>query len=135
MRAQRLVSEKSPAQWFGVLGGPAAWTAQFGLAYALEEWFGACTPGSVTKGEIFNVAIEPIIIAINLALLAVAVMAGIVSLGTYRRVRRTPATGDISRERSEWMGVAGIFMSALFAIAIAFGLALPFLLESCVVTP
>jgi hypothetical protein len=118
--------------WFGVLGGPIAWTAQLLLTYSLEEWF-ACSPAALDRGEVLGVQVPDVALLITVSLALVAVLAGIVALSCYRRLRNEPA--DETRSRARWMAVAGIMNSILYLIIILASLAPPFLLRVCESSP
>ncbi len=99
--------------WFGVLAGPAAWSIEIIVGYGVEEI--ACSAGTVGE-EIEGISVEPIIVLLTLFLGAIAAAAGLVAFGCLRRVR---ASRDAAADgRAEWMAIAGIVTSAIFAILI-----------------
>jgi hypothetical protein len=61
-------------QWFGLLGAPAAWTAQHVFGYAITE--AGCDPGSRKYG----IPIDGWTAAATAAAAAVAVLAGLAAL-------------------------------------------------------
>jgi hypothetical protein len=99
--------------WFGVLGGPAAWSVEIIVGYGVEEI--ACSAGSASE-EIEGVGVEPIIVLLTIFLGAVAAAAGLLAFGCLRRLRasREGAAGG----RAEWMAIAGIATSAIFLVLI-----------------
>jgi hypothetical protein len=119
----------SAALWFGVLGGPAAWSLQVILGYGAEEI--ACSPGSRSQ-ELAGIRIESFIFLVGVVLTLVTLAALLVSIRCFSVHRAgDPTTGD----RAKWMGIAGIMVSVLFLIAIANGFAPLLFLEECVFTP
>jgi hypothetical protein len=116
------------ALWFGMFAGPAAWVLHLMLGYMTEDLI-ACTPGSSTQGEILGLGVRPIVIAMNVILIAVTALALVVSITAWRRLR---ASDDKDREgRPAWMALVGIMDSALFALIIAGGLVPPLVLDVC----
>ena len=117
--------------WFGALGAPAAWTVQLLLNYSLEEWF-ACSPSATRKGEVVGLQVPTAALLTSGALMAVAVVAGLVSVSCYRKI------GDGSNEvtsRAKWMALAGIMNSVLYLIVILASFGPPLLLDICETSP
>lgn len=117
--------------WFGVLGGPVAWTTQLIVNYSLEEWF-ACAPSTTAQGEVFGLGVPTTALIVSAALTAIAVAAGIVSLRCYRNIQ---ANGDEVVTRQKWMALAGIMNSVLYLIVILASFGPPLLLDVCQVSP
>jgi hypothetical protein len=114
--------------WFGVFAGPAAWVLHLMLGYMTEDVI-ACTPGSSTQGEILGFGVRPVVIAINVVLISATLLALVVSIAAWRRLR---ASDDRDREaRPAWMALVGIMDSALFALIIAGGFVPPLVLDVC----
>ncbi|HYI45805.1 MAG TPA: hypothetical protein VE174_10160 [Actinomycetota bacterium] len=118
--------------WFGVLGGPAAWVVQLSINYSLEEWF-ACSPGSATSGLILGMRVPAIAFVVTGALAALALAAGIVSVGCFRKTRGARDSEVGSRAR--WMALAGIMNSVLYFIIILASFGPPILLGVCESSP
>jgi len=101
------------AQWFGVLGPAAAWSAQFLLTYNLAD-AGSCSPGSpaVLTG---NARVKLVLVVATVLAAAVAAAAGLVSYTCWRRLRTgDPTTGG----RAQWLALAGILSGVLFLLMI-----------------
>lgn len=117
--------------WFGVLGGPVAWTTQLIVNYSLEEWF-ACAPSTTARGEVLGLQVPTAAVIVSGALTAVALAAGIVSFVCFRRIR---SDGDEVTTRARWMALAGIMNSVLYLIVILASFGPPLLLDVCQVSP
>jgi hypothetical protein len=121
----------STTLWFGVLGGPVAWTTQLVVNYSLEEWF-ACAPSTSAPGRVAGLEVPTAAVIVSAALTVVAVAAGIVSFFAYRSIR---ANGDEVATRQKWMALAGIMNSVLYLIVILASFGPPLLLDVCEVSP
>ena len=117
--------------WFGVLGGPVAWTTQLIVNYSLEEWF-ACAPSTTAQGEVLGLEVPTTALIVSAALTAIALAAGIVSVRCYRSIQ---ANGDEVATRQKWMALAGIMNSVLYLIVILASFGPPLLLDVCEVSP
>jgi hypothetical protein len=116
--------------WFGVLGGPAAWSVEIIVGYGVEEI--ACSTGSASE-EIEGIGIEPIIVLLTLFLGAVTAAAGLLAFGCLRRLRAS--RGAAPGGRAEWMAIAGIATSAIFLVLILVNLLSVVFLGVCEVAP
>jgi hypothetical protein len=116
--------------WFGVLGGPAAWSVEIIIGYGVEEI--ACSAGSASE-EIEGLGVEPIIVLLTLFLGAVTVAAGLLAFGCLRRMRASQ--GALRGGRAEWMAIAGIATSAIFLVLILVNLFSLAFLGVCEVAP
>ena len=121
----------STALWFGVLGGPVAWSTQLIVNYSLEEWF-ACAPSTTARGEVLGLQVPTAALIVSGTLAMIAVAAGAVSYLGYRRIR---ANGDEVTTRIRWMALAGIMNSVLYLIVILASFGPPLLLDVCEVSP
>lgn len=114
----------SIALWFGVLGSPFAWLGHLGVNYSLEEWF-ACSESAHHKGEILGVGVKTVSLLFNSAMVAVAVLSGLVALRCFRKLQALGGDGngdgDDRIERARWMAFAGIVEAALFLGIILLG--------------
>ena len=118
--------------WFGMFAGPAAWVLHLMLGYMTEDII-ACTAGSSTQGEILGFGVRPVVIAIHVVLISVTLLALVVSITAWRRLR---ASDDRDREgRPAWMALVGILDSVLFALIIAAGFVPPLVLDVCRSSP
>ena len=126
---------RSVALWFGVLGGPVAWVGHLGVNYSLEEWF-ACSESAHEEGKILGVGVKAFSVVFNSAMLAVAVLSGLVAYTCWKKLKAQGGDeGDDTRERARWMAFAGIVEASLFVGIILLGY-LPLLtLDVCETTP
>jgi hypothetical protein len=112
--------------WFGVLGGPAAWSLQLVVGYGLEEI--ACS--SATAGDdLGGLGVEPMIATLTAVLAGVALAAAAVSFRHYQAVSR----GRIEdpRGRVGFLALGGAIASALFLVIIVLGGVQLTVLDSC----
>ena len=112
----------SIALWFGVLGSPLAWAGHLGVNYSLEEWF-ACSESAQDKGEILGVGVKTISVGFNSAMVAVALLSGLVALRCWRKLQAQEGDedGDERLERARWMAFAGTVEAAVFLGFIVLG--------------
>ncbi len=128
---------RSVLLWFGVLGSPLAWIGHLGVNYSLEEWF-ACSESAHDKGEILGVGVKTISVVFNSAMVAIALLSGLVALGCWRKLRDQNGdeqSGDDHMERARWMAFAGIVEAALFLGIILLGYLPSLMLDVCETTP
>jgi hypothetical protein len=118
--------------WFAVLAGPAAWATQLVVNYSLEEIF-ACSPGVRTEGEILGIPVTAFALAVTGVLAVMALAAGIVSVGCYRRTRSLG--DDDTSDRSRWMAVVGVMNSVLYFLIVLVSFAPPLILGICETSP
>lgn len=131
----------SVALWFGVLGSPLAWAGHLGVNYSLEEWF-ACSESAHHKGEILGVGVKTVSLLFNSAMLAVALLSGLVALACWRKLRDQGGDEhggdqdeDDQTERARWMAFAGIVEAALFLGIILLGYLPSLMIDVCETTP
>jgi hypothetical protein len=115
---------RSAALWFGILAGPAAWALQVLIGYGAEEI--ACSAGSQTS-ELLGIGIHPWIVATHILLIAVTLVAGVVSSYCWRGTKPEATTGD----RARWMALTGLMVSVLFLIVLAAGFFPSLFLSTC----
>jgi hypothetical protein len=100
--------------WFGLLGGPVAWSVHFLLVYGLSE--GLCASGG-TAATLFGFPL------LNGSVLLATIIAALVALGCLVLARRTSSeqrsTGP-EYERTDYMSKIGILSSGLFLFVILF---------------
>jgi hypothetical protein len=96
----------SPARlWFGVSAAAVAWV--------LENMLGPVI--SSLRGD----AVRLLLAAVTVALLAVAVTAGVVSYQNWRRLSdQRSISASEGRNRAEFMALAGVFVSTVFVVGI-----------------
>jgi hypothetical protein len=118
------------AQWFGVLGPPAAWSAQFLVSYNLADMV-TCSRGGVRFLAVED-RLKPAIALVTGLSVVVAAVAGIVAYGCWRRLRDADHTPG---GRAGWLAIAGIMSSVLFLILIVVGFLPLVFLPSCAQLP
>lgn len=116
----------SAALWFGVLGGPAAWVIQMAGGYILEET--ACSPASRSTA-ILGIEIVPLFSVMTAVLALTTAAAGITAFRCRGRIEDASAT--VTSERSAWMALAGVAVSALFFVIIILAFAAFAILSPC----
>jgi hypothetical protein len=121
----------SAALWFGVLAAPIAWVLHMVIGYSLEEWF-ACSPSSITSGEVLGLGVRSVAVLITVVFGAIAVVALLVS---WRCFRRVPADDAETSGRARWMAIVGLMNSGLYLLIILGGIGPALLLEVCEVSP
>ncbi len=131
----------SLALWFGVLGSPLAWVGHLGVNYSLEEWF-ACSESAHHQGEILGVGVKTVSLTFNSAMLAVALLSGLVALSCWRKLKAPDGdengddqSGGDQLERARWMAFAGIVEAALFLGIILLGYLPSLMIDVCETTP
>jgi hypothetical protein len=126
---------RSVALWFGVLGSPLAWVGHLGVNYSLEEWF-ACSESAHDEGKILGVGVKTIVLVFNSAMLALAVLAGLVAYTCWKKLKAQGGDeGDDTMERARWMAFAGIVEASLFVGIILLGYLPALTLDTCETTP
>jgi hypothetical protein len=125
----RRETTQSVLLWLGILAAPLAWTTLVLIAPDIAEitcYDGARGSG---RGRVWGIELETFLFALVILLTVVALAGGVVSLLCWLRLRRqddsTPA------RRASWMALAGVLVSALFAISTVIGLIPLAFLESC----
>jgi hypothetical protein len=106
--------------WFGILGPPAAWSAQLLISDAFAEV--GCEAGGFSS-------ISLVLVVITVAALAIAVAAGVVALVRLRGTRSRDGDPAVL-ERMRFMTLLGCMSSALFVVLIVLGGIVPHLLLS-----
>ena len=121
--------------WFAVLGSPIAWTGHLGANYSLEEWF-ACSPSAHEPGEILGIRVDTVSILINTAMLAIAVLSGLVAYRCWKKLKSQEGEEvDDTTDRSRWMAFAGMVEGALFTGIILLGYLPSLMIDICETTP
>lgn len=116
--------------WFGFAGAAVAWTA----AGALDViWTGqGCVRSEACQSLAVPGWIEILLGAITFALLAVAVVSGVIS---YRNWKRLANNGDFveaeGRERQEFMALFGVLVSVTLGVGIIWFILPIYLITSC----
>jgi hypothetical protein len=101
--------------WFGLLGGPVAWTAHLMLAYAIAEF--GCV-GSAPHSTLLGLtAVTWGVLAVSAATLAAAVAATLVA---HRSRERAPEPADPNADGppAGYLAGAGLYLSGFSAFVI-----------------
>jgi hypothetical protein len=99
------------AQLFGIAAGPSAWIAQLALNYGVSSY--VCYSGDTPRRDQPPGGEHGLLLAINLACLALA----LVSLGVAFTAWRRLPIGD---GRARFLVVCGLLSGAMFSVAILF---------------
>jgi hypothetical protein len=102
--APRRGPREQAAVWFGLLGGPAAWTVHLMGSYLLVPY--ACGSGLIVLIHLLTLATEVVAVAAGVAAYRVVAAA--------RRAPRLERGRAAGVERDAFLGVLGIFLSGLF---------------------
>ena len=118
------------AQWFGVLGPAAAWSAQFLVSYNVADT-GSCSPAA-PRFLATGAGLKLVVAVVSSLALAVTVVAGAVSYHCWKRLHdEDPTPGH----RASWLAVAGMMSSGLFFLMIAASYLPLVFLSPCKPTP
>jgi hypothetical protein len=115
MSDQTQVETRQPVSsnrlWFGFAGAAAAWVLA-GLLNVLLAWQ-ACMGGEAGSFIFTQTGIRVVLGIITFALLAVAVVAGLISFRNWRDLSREPDFLEAEgRSRKEFMAIFGVVVSA-----------------------
>ncbi len=102
-----------PVQLLALAAGPAAWIAQLCADYGLSSY--ACRPGDTPRLDLPDPGEHGLLLAVNLACLALAIAGFGVSLSAHRN----PQAGAPGR-RIRFLATCGLLASTTFAAAIVF---------------
>lgn len=120
MTADEINSDQisSKRLWFGFMGAVPAWVLA-GLLDFLLAWQ-ACMGGELGSGPFTSSGMELMLGVITFFFLAVAVAGGIVSFGNWRKLsdERHIALAE-APGRQEYMAMAGVIISTILAVGIA----------------
>ena len=131
------------ALWFGLLGGPAAWSILTLVNLPLASH--ACFPRLYPLAAPVTGGLRGMAAAVGIAAIAVCVAALVVSWGAWRRTRGEHQQGsgrgrahdpgsallETGEGRTRFMALAGVLTSILFLLASAAHLAAIFLVSPC----
>jgi hypothetical protein len=105
--------------WFGLLGAPFAWVAQFLVGYAMTE--AACGEA----GSRWSLAVNGVTAGATAAGAAVAMLAGLSALKVWRDTRSAEGAGGAEepppRGRVHFIATVGIVIAPLFLFIILMG--------------
>ena len=115
--------------WFAVLAAPAAWVLQLYVGAYLTDVL--CLPGAgSSKGHLYSLTNARFVVGLSVVTGVVALVGLVVSVMALRRCTRA---GDPTPERRAlWMARAGVIVSVLFFVAIAFMFVASYYFEDCV---
>ena len=119
---------------FGLAAAPVAWSAQILFGSALSGF--VCYPHAAPLAVPLWHGSRSIILAVDLVGIVISIMAGLISWRNWRRTSlERPGSFhhllDLGEGRTRFMATAGMLTSALFLIALAFGLAVVYLVPQC----
>jgi hypothetical protein len=117
--------------------GPCAWIVQLACDYALAS--NACRPNDAPR------PLPPpggwgtehmVLLGLNLVCLGLCLAGGALALRYWRRSHHekggaAPQLVEVGEGRTRFMAACAVIAAAVFALAIAFGTALPFFVPSC----
>jgi hypothetical protein len=108
MRPSVPTSAASPLLWFGVVGAPLSWVAQFGFNYWLTE--ADCS----VAGTRWGIALNAWVIGATLVSAAVALAAGLTSLLLFRATSAADHDTPPPPGRTHFLATVGIAITPLF---------------------
>ena len=120
--------------FFGIFGGPAAWSIQLLANYALVEW--RCAPRLAGAPVPSLGPTGTALLLLGAAAVGVTLAAFVVAFSVWRSSAGEVQGGvvhalDAGEGRTRFMGLAGVAMSALFFVACAVTLVTTLLLPRC----
>jgi hypothetical protein len=122
------------ALFFGLAAAPAAWNAQLLISVALSAH--ACYPRDVPLTLPIWGGLWPILVAIDVAGIVLAVAGGLVSLRSWRLTfDEAPGSAhqllDIGQGRTRFLAMFGVLTSVLFTLGMLFAAAAVFVVPLC----
>jgi len=119
---------------FGMVAAPLAWNAQVLFSSALSGF--VCYPHATPLAAPWLGGSRPIMIAVSIIGIVVAIAAALISWRSWRRTKdERPGSFhhllELGEGRTRFMATVGMLTSALFLIALAFGLSVLCLVPSC----
>lgn len=108
---------------FGLAAAPLAWVAQSIIGYALSSY--GCFPDPTSRAAPLFVEMRPILIALNVTALIIAVLGGAIAYRNWRATREEQGGGsehlvEIGEGRTRFLAMCGILSSLGFLIATVF---------------
>ena len=130
MRLWRAITSLEALMWFGLLGAPAAWTAQLLAGYGLAE--ASCSEAATR----WSIAVDGLTIAVTAVAAVLAVLAWVAAFVTYGRTSPVAGVGGSEepppKGRIHFLAVAGMFITPLFFAMILMSGFGSVLLDNCV---
>jgi len=119
---------------FGMAAAPVAWSAQILFSAALSGF--VCYPHAAPLAAPLFGGSRPLMLTVNLSGIAIAIVAGLISWRSWRRTSDERPDSfhhllELGEGRTRFMATVGMLTSALFLIALAFGLAVLCLVPPC----
>jgi len=120
--------------WFGLFGGPVAWSLQLLINYPLMAH--ACYPGKLPLGAPTNARTWAVAVTVNALMILVALGAGATAISTWRRSRAQMAAEhkgllEDRPARTHFMAYAGMLVSGLFLFALIMSAMPLFIVPAC----
>lgn len=115
---------------FVLLGPAVAWLLSLAVSYVVHDFFCAAAATAGTTAPVTGLRIG--IVALNVVLLAVTVVAGVLAVSVYRAARE-PATAAARplAGPARFVGLAGIGMAVLFGLGIVLIATTPVVVGAC----
>jgi len=121
-----VLSPRSFALWFGVLGPPLAWGAHQVLGDLIFEM--GCSPG-VGGSTLLGLSPEGWALIQSAVAAVITAAAGVVAYRAFRRLRQI--SDGTAWGRAHALAVAGMASALIYLVLIAYGFSAPFFLDRC----
>ena len=123
-----------PALWFGLFGAPVAWSLQLLASYALVAH--GCYPDAEPMTMPVVPGLRTLVLGTGAAALAVAFLAGGSAWRSWRATQQEHEGGhegllEAGEERTRFMALAGLLLSAFFVLGIVMNVVPLLLLRPC----
>lgn len=120
--------------WFGLFGGPAAWTVQLLVNYTVTAHF--CYPKSIPLAEPSFDGMWTIAVVVNGLMLLSTIAAGATAIASWRTARHEMAGShnallEDGTGRTRFMAYAGMLVSGLFLFALIMSAMPLFIVPAC----
>ena len=131
------------ALWFGLFGGPLAWSVQTVVNIPLASH--ACFPRLYPLDAPATAHLQWLVFAVSVVALIVCIVATVVAIGSWRKTRdehqhhsgiareerRSNALLEVGEGRTRFMALAGVMTSLTFLVVSAGHAAVIFLVSPC----
>jgi len=119
---------------FGICAAPLAWNAQILFNAALSGF--VCYPHDAPLAAPLLPGSRSLMLAVSVAGIAIAIVAGLISWRSWRRTNEERPGSfhhllELGEGRTRFMAMVGMLTSALFLIALAFGVSVLLLVPPC----
>lgn len=105
-------SPLSPVLWYAVLGAPAAWAAQFGIAYWVTE--AKCS----VAGTRWGISVDAWAVVLTVLAAAVALGGGYVAFSLFRATEGADLDEDPPPGRTRFFAYVGLTVTPIFLAVI-----------------